>query len=671
MLAAYQMPGVLYERADAASGIAGVRMDVAAFVGLAERGPVGTPVPIESWRQFQAWFGDPLPFAFLAFAVRGFFENGGGRCWVVRVVPAVPDVASAGLDVPGESGAPAWRIEASSPGAWGDGLRVGLRRTHRRQAVARRLSPRAAWVDETGGFERGTLVRIEQPQPPGPPLVMYRVLGLVDPAAGRLDWAPDAAEAASRYDEAVPGLLDGVPGTVVSVEYDLVVYARGRAVAVYGSLSAVPEHARYGPRVLEPPPAPDDAGVARVPSAPPLVRLVDLRPGFAPATGLVAVRPALVPTDSAGPLRGGADLLARLTPDDFIGIEPVRDGSEQSRGTGIEAALGVDEVSLLSVPDLHVQPRLHPPRDILPECPRDPCPVAPEPAFEPHAPERPRVQDQPAVLDPSQVQRVQGHLVTRCEQRGDVIALLEPPASVGLDATGAIEPVRAWRGRFDTSHAALYHPWLVVLDPAPQAGGVVAIPPTGHVAGQIVRATLDRGIHQPGANRPLTWAHATTVPVSPAAHGLLNAEGINVIRPLDARGIRVLGARTMSSDTSFRFITVRRLTQMITKALVLGTRWAVFEPNDRLTRDKLRLLIVGYLLTLYERGLFAGASPEAAFQVRCDENLNAPAARDRGQLLAEVRFAPVVPLEFVVVRVFDVGGELETADASERGAIAR
>ena len=85
-MASYTTPGVYYETVDASgAAISAVRTDVAGFVGIAERGPVDVPVPVESWRQFQAHFGDVIGSGYLAYIVRGFFENGGRRCWAVRV----------------------------------------------------------------------------------------------------------------------------------------------------------------------------------------------------------------------------------------------------------------------------------------------------------------------------------------------------------------------------------------------------------------------------------------------------------------------------------------------------------------------------------------------------------------------------------------------------------
>jgi phage tail sheath protein FI len=90
---------------------------------------------------------------------------------------------------------------------------------------------------------------------------------------------------------------------------------------------------------------------------------------------------------------------------------------------------------------------------------------------------------------------------------------------------------------------------------------------------------------------------------------------------------------------------------MIEKAIEVSCHWAVFEPNDRYTRAKVHLSLTSFLLSLWQRGALAGASAKEAFFVNCNEDTSPPAARDRGQLIAEVGVAPCTPFEFVVLRV--------------------
>jgi uncharacterized protein len=147
-------------------------------------------------------------------------------------------------------------------------------------------------------------------------------------------------------------------------------------------------------------------------------------------------------------------------------------------------------------------------------------------------------------------------------------------------------------------------------------------------------------------------------------HGILNALGVNAIRPCPGRGIRILGARTVSSDPAWRYVPVRRLVLMVMKAVELSTQWAVFEPNDAATRERVRLTLLVYLATLWQQGMLAGATPDEAFGVKCDEENNPPDDRANGRLTAEIRIAPAVPLEFVVLRVFRAGNELEFSEVA-------
>ena len=82
----YVTPGVYYETLDEQhKTVAGVRTDIAAFVGLAERGPLHHPTILRSWEQFESTFGTFIANGYLAYSVKGFFENGGQVCYVVRV----------------------------------------------------------------------------------------------------------------------------------------------------------------------------------------------------------------------------------------------------------------------------------------------------------------------------------------------------------------------------------------------------------------------------------------------------------------------------------------------------------------------------------------------------------------------------------------------------------
>jgi phage tail sheath protein FI len=220
-----------------------------------------------------------------------------------------------------------------------------------------------------------------------------------------------------------------------------------------------------------------------------------------------------------------------------------------------------------------------------------------------------------------------------------------------------------WRSRFDSKYAALYYPWTRVVDPLQPANSITrGIPPSGHVAGQYANSDFTVGVHKAPANAALTWIQDVTVPLNGTQHGVLNSGGINVLRALPGRGLRIMGARTVSSDPDWIFVNIRRLMMMIEKAIYKSTQWAVFEPNNALTQANLRLSLTSFLISLWQQGALTGATASQAFFVKCDASNNPAAQTDIGQLLAEVGVAPSYPFEFVVLRVAKVGNQFEVTE---------
>ena len=192
--------------------------------------------------------------------------------------------------------------------------------------------------------------------------------------------------------------------------------------------------------------------------------------------------------------------------------------------------------------------------------------------------------------------------------------------------------------RFETQFAALYAPWVLVVDPLRNRGSVA---PAGSRARSRRAATSPASVQRstcvpvsmsPPANVPLRWIQGVTLAVDDALHGLLNTLGVNVLRAAAGRGLRVLGARTVSSDTDWRFLNVRRLMSMIEKAIDVSIQWAVFEPNDWRTRAKLTLVIQSFLRELWSRGAMVGATPKEGVlrPLRRDEQPARPARRWAG-----------------------------------------
>lgn len=635
-------PGAYLQRYDQPPPVVALRTDIPGFVGIAERGPLGVPVAVQSMRQFQAVFGNYIGGGFLAYSVRAFFENGGNRARVVRVASPDPHIGAmaASYPVPVLGGGAPWTMTASSAGSWGNGLAVALVERTVGQVLVNlpQSTPAFAVVPSTSGFAQHSLVRLTQAGVP----VQVRVLAGIDAAQHRLNWLnPDPTQRGPR-EYPVTGFAPGLPLLAESLTYDLLVFCDGNLATLNQGLSLVPEAQTYAGVLLQPI---DFSAFFTPPGALPLVSM--LPPPIAP-TDIPA--PLTIVSDAQVPLTGGQDGLAILTAQDFITV-------------GLAPLANQDDVSMLAVPDILIRPEMPPP--FLPSAPPELCPVCPPEVLA--LPVSPIVvQELPPVFSDADILAVQAAMVNQCETLGDRVALLDPPWDTASDSSLGIAPVQAWRDNFDTEFGGLYFPWLFAPDPL-QITPTRAIPPSGHIAGLIAATDLSVGVHKAPANVDVSWAQDVTIPVERNIHGVLNTAGINVIRGDFGRPIRVMGARTVSSDPNWRFINVRRLVCMIRAALELSTRWVVFEPNNQFTRATLTSGIVRLLNQLWIQGALVGATADAAYQVVCDDSNNPPSTQAMGQLLADIAIAPSVPFEFVLLRL---GRSDDTLDVQVRGVLA-
>jgi phage tail sheath protein FI len=207
---------------------------------------------------------------------------------------------------------------------------------------------------------------------------------------------------------------------------------------------------------------------------------------------------------------------------------------------------------------------------------------------------------------------------------------------------------------YDSSYATLYYPWIQVDDPI--LNQPIYIPPCGHSAGVWARSDNTRGVHKAPANEVVLGATGLAYNMTKGEQDTLNPNGVNCIRAFPGRGIRIWGARTLSSNPSWRYLNVRRLFNYIEKSIERGTQWVVFEPNDMLLWARVRRDVGAFLSTVWSEGALFGASPAQAFYVKCDEELNPPESRDLGRLIIEIGIAPVKPAEFVIFRISQWAG---------------
>lgn len=282
---------------------------------------------------------------------------------------------------------------------------------------------------------------------------------------------------------------------------------------------------------------------------------------------------------------------------------------EVTERTGVEGLEAIDDITMVVVPDLMTVPP-------------------------------------GAKLDLNTVKAVQTMIIAHCERLGDRVAILDAPPNMSPQA------IKKWRmdtAGYDSSYAALYYPWVEINDPV--TNRPINIPPSGHIAGVWARSDNTRGVHKAPANEVVRGATGLSYGVTKGEQDTLNPFGINCIRAFPGMGIRVWGARTLTSNPAWRYLNVRRLFNFVEKSIEGGTQWVVFEPNEPRLWGRVRRDVTAFLTTVWRDGALFGGSPSEAFYVKCDEELNPPESRDLGRLVIEIGLAPVKPAEFVIFRI--------------------
>lgn len=248
-------------------------------------------------------------------------------------------------------------------------------------------------------------------------------------------------------------------------------------------------------------------------------------------------------------------------------------------------------------------------------------------------------------------------------QRVDNIDLLTKTALASAGASGGAEsaPAGGLRPRqSEGGHGAFYFPWLVVRDPL-AADSLATVPPSGHIAGIWARTDAARGVHKAPANEAVRGAVNLSYHLTRAEQAALNPEGVNCIRFFSQEGIRVWGARTLAPSASeWRYLSVRRLFNVIKESIARNTRWIVFEPNDYTLWKSIRRDISAFLMLLWRDGALMGRTPQEAFFVKCDEETNPPEVVNAGRVVTLIGIAPVKPAEFIIFRLSQLDTSSET-----------
>lgn len=648
------------------------RMDVAAFVGVAPRGPAYTPVvndewpagwrmlteaarplqrsvavPVRSFADYTRVFGGFEGPGALPHAVASFFEQGGVLAWVVRIVHArdahVADGACAQVSLP-DAFSKSLSFVARNQGSWGNGLKL-----------------QAGWTTTALSFE---------PVPASPPYLSALTFATNAPLAvgSCIRFTDDQGHQVLAYCEALSTVRDpGLPRTRLSPMLDVDPIAALPGTPVLAELveawlqisDGAGRSERFEHLALSPDHPQSLANVLCEQST-----LVWPHPSWVGER----LRPADVRVEFVQGvstlLLDVADQYDTVVPSDFFDSTwtPASDepGSGITalaplEGAGAVPGSGLASVTQLVVPDLYV------PAAFVDEGPLPPltegsagaafstCVDVAETAVGtltgPSALTG-LILDPRLMADLHTIIGLQQQIVDFCEGTQALIALLDVPPGL---SQGRIEQ---WRSRFDTSYAAAYHPWLLpvrrqVQDQDIGLAKLRPLPPSAVAAGIVARREIELGIQYGPANEVARQVIHVAESQPEGRADALHPLGINCF-VRETSGIHLVAARTLSLDRDWRQLSVRRLMLMLRRTLLLETQWAVFEPNGPALWRDLQHAIEALLRRLFQVGAFAGRTESESFFVRVN---NERWRQDRGELLIEIGVAPAEPLEFILVRL--------------------
>jgi uncharacterized protein len=694
----YTTPGVYRSpTVEPRAGVGLVRTDVAAFAGYAERGPIAPAsfgvepfdplqwaLAVTSWDEYNVHLGGFLENGYLPWAVRAFFENGGTKCYVVRVAASAaadplarPRVAAftlpaattavAATVLAAAAGDGAATIELTAPGliAAGDilGLDSGgaaevvvvesiagttvtlqtplaLRHDAGTGVAKVRGSALAAPLDagsmtiavaSTAAFAAGDPVGIVSSGVTeattietiaGPALLrITRKTARAHPAGAVIAWTRGAEVRATS----AGNWGNRIRLQISPLEDGDVVTTFALKVSADPGIGETQPEVEFYPRLsLDP---------ADTNFAPKLLagsHLVELTTTGAAASTLLVGSGPLAGGDIR--LAGGRDGLAAVTVNDFTGS-----GSDPR---GLRLFEDIEDVAMLAIPDAIFTGAVPPPPP--PPPPSHPCDPPPSPS-----PPAPGAGDDTAMPPALDTPRIQSAMIDQCVRTRYRIAILDTPDDL---RPRQVEPRAASLRSIDGKFAALYYPWLKVPDVTATDTRTRRVPPSGHVAGALAANDLTLGVQHPPGNLELEFLVDVGEEITDAQQGNLNEAHVNAIRALPGRGIRIWGARALNSQTQeqWRFIHVRRLLSYIEHSIEKATQWAVFEPNDATLRQALSHSLSVFLEGIWARGGLKGALATDGFFVKCDETNNPGNVVDAGLLVCQIGVAIAAPMEFIV-----------------------
>jgi len=671
-------PNLYWSPPNPVRSLTGERMDVCAFVGVAPRGPARVPlfeapwapapcekgalgarsvaVAVESWTEYTRLFGAFEGPGLLPYAVASYFENGGSRAYIVRIVhdyrlldgtvdavsigTAIASAPLVGLRAQSSSGDAAVWLRARDEGSWGNSLSATLSFVVRPLAISNAAFTSTAVVFDRGvNIVVGTTLRLESS---GGAMSISRISHVWE------EWHPERAVIEQHASLDAPIALPVVRAEIVEGVLD-VTDGAGRSER-HTRLGLASDHHRWIARVLV-----EESGLV-YPGENLDMPLKDSRRTWEHGRDLVI--DASLPMCATSPFRTGPtssnplidrvpakNQYADIVPGDFFDARWVL--GDDCPGDGVHCLTQTSDVSLVVAPDLYSPKPIAPIETVVDEggagasfcaCVEMPPVAAAETVEDLHGLRLNPATDLDAII------ALQRQLIDLATSLESFVVLLDVPP--GLSQRRML----SWREQLHSMYAAAYHPWLKVARGDDNRNSAIAVNPAALAAGIIARREIERGVQYGPANEFARGVFDVVDRVSPLRHDELHQNAINVfINERD--GALLTAARTLSADPAYRQLSVRRLMTMLRRVLFRQMQWAVFEPNDFRLRADIRNQLDAYLRQLFAANAFAGARAEDAFFVRCDDALNPQSVVDAGRLYCYVGVAPAEPLEFLVLQI--------------------
>ena len=628
-MAQVSYPGVyIVEKASGVRTITGVATSVAAFVGFTRKGVPDKAVAITSFADFERGYGGLDRDSPVSYGVRQFFLNGGTQAIIVRV--AVGHATSSWTLQDG-SAVIVLDVKASSPGAWGNGLRISVQTTGVRnadtdfnlvisqlQADGSTLVPvethRNLSLDSNSGQfvesvvnNNSALVQVTRR-----PALTFTQAGFAVSGAITFPLNPT--------NTIIGGSVDGTTASQLSLagapwaNIGALVSSTTNAIAAAG-LAARLQASQTGPD--------GQAGTGHL-------RIASLATGETSSVVIAGgAFGGLAAVANMGLANGGREFsgAAQRRPAVVNNLVPPTSGADGTRGaavnlvgnelakTGIYALLDVDLFNMLLIPE----------------------------TFDMTA-------GQEAAVIPA--------ATALCEARR-AFYVVDAPSNRTLANIGA------WaNGASQSRNAATYFPAVRIVDPL-DGLRPRAMAPSGTMAGVYARTDATRGVWKApaGTDATLNGVLDLTLPINDIENGQINPLGVNALRSFPAYGRVAWGARTMKGADAqadeYKYVPIRRLALFLEESLYRGTQWVVFEPNDEPLWAQIRLNLGAFMNGLFRQGAFQGKTPQEAFFVKCDKETTTQADRNLGIVNIMVGFAPLKPAEFVVITIQQVPGELQ------------